>query len=165
MRSKVLLIAMALVLVAGAATFQFTQRTSASPSSAQECVFGYFEATVRQGPSMGTQLEGELHLGIDDSGGLIGSFLANDGTSMDVVGQANGRAINLAIAAGTDENGEAAWIFGVGTLINNISECAGVVGGPFVGPQAGDTGDWLGCGGLRGGASSNKGHNGSACIK
>jgi hypothetical protein len=55
------------------------------------------------------------------------------------VGQATGRAINLALHAGEEQ-----YIFGVGTGISNIGDCGGGPwGGPFVGPQSGDSGDWV----------------------
>jgi hypothetical protein len=57
-----------------------------------------------------------------------------------VVGQANGHAINLMITVGDGK-----YVFGVGTLEQPIDQCAGEMGGPFVGPEAGDFGDWAPC--------------------
>ena len=36
------------------------------------------------------------------------------------------------------------YLFGVGTAQRDFQECAGIWGGPFVGPEQGDMGDWVG---------------------
>jgi len=36
------------------------------------------------------------------------------------------------------------YLFGVGTSQRDFHECAGIWGGPFVGPEQGDMGDWVG---------------------
>ena len=117
------------------------------------------ELAVRQGPNAGAAWRGELRVSTDETGGLSGVYMARKdeaGASMEaaaadadpmagtqelpVVGQANGRAINLMITVADGQH-----VFGVGTLENDISQCAGEMGGPFVGPEAGDTGDWAPC--------------------
>jgi hypothetical protein len=118
------------------------------------------ELAVRQGPNAGVAWRGELRLSADESGGLSGVYAARKdeaGTAVEsgttdadpmagtqelpVVGQANGRAINLMITVADGQ-----YVFGVGTLENDISQCGGEMGGPFVGPEPGDTGDWAPCG-------------------
>lgn len=107
------------------------------------CVFN-FEADVRSGPSAGLALVGVLRVpaqttGTFDDGVLIVADPANPDviTSITVVGQANGRAINLLLDVG---DGDA--VYGVGTLETDLATCTGRVGGPLVGPAPGDQGDW-----------------------
>lgn len=97
-----------------------------------------FEATVHQGPSAGLTLTGILSIIVKDDGALDGQLTLADGSQVATVGQANGRAINLML---TTPDGQP--IFGVGTAAQPISQCDGVLGGPFVGPQSGDSGDWV----------------------
>lgn len=97
-----------------------------------------FEATVHQGPSAGLALTGTLNIVVKDDGALDGQLTLADGSHIATVGQANGRAINLML---TTPAGQA--IFGVGTAAQPISQCGGLLGGPFVGPQPGDSGDWV----------------------
>lgn len=97
-----------------------------------------FEATVHQGPSAGLTLTGTLSMVVKADGGLDGQLTLADGSRIATVGQANGRAINLML---TTPDGQS--IFGVGTAAQPISQCGGLLGGPFVGPQAGDSGDWV----------------------
>jgi hypothetical protein len=96
-----------------------------------------FEATVYQGPSAGLSLAGPLALQVDATGNLTGALTTNDGTSIQLSGQAVGRSINLFLDLGNGKH-----IFGVGSLENNIQECKGAIGGPFTGPEPGDSGDW-----------------------
>jgi hypothetical protein len=98
-----------------------------------------FEATVRLGPSAGLALQGVLTLQIEPDGRIdTGTFALADGSTIQVIGQANGRAINLFFDL---EDG--AFIAGVGTAQYDIRECRGAMGGPFTGPLPGDLGDWL----------------------
>jgi hypothetical protein len=50
------------------------------------------------------------------------------------------------------------YLFGVGTAQRDFRECVGLWGGPFVGPEQGDMGDWVGtqispCSEMRGGST------------
>jgi hypothetical protein len=101
------------------------------------CVVG-FAATIRSGPDAGKALAGTLAL-VAGAGGAIdrGYLFRREGGSLRVVGQATGRAINLLIDTGTGEN-----VYGVGSLEQPLDQCAGEMGGPFVGPRSGDAGDW-----------------------
>ncbi len=99
-----------------------------------------FEATVRQGPSSGLALKGSFDFKVRESGFLYGTLLQGDQPEIQVGGQVNGRAINLIFVVGENK-----YIFGVGTTLSPIKneECGMVLGGPFVGPEPGDAGDWL----------------------
>ena len=101
-----------------------------------------FEATVRQGPDAGTSYTGFLALFVAPDGGIdSGAFATTDGRTVPVVGQANGRAVNLVLALGSDQT-----IYGVGTSATDLATChgwhQGAMGGPLVGPKAADFGDW-----------------------
>jgi hypothetical protein len=102
-----------------------------------------FEATVYHGPSEGLNVLGTLEMEIDETGSLTGMMTSEDGSlEVPVVGQANGRAINMAFNLGAG-----VYIFGIGTAVNDSAgeDCGGVLGGPLVGPNPGDSGDWLIC--------------------
>lgn len=116
---------------------------SISEAAAAPGCTGPFEATVHQGPDTGLALVGNLTFHDDGSGGLTGTLVLGDGSEVAVVGQANGRAINLLFALGPGLEGP--HIYGVGTASHNIRECTGDVGGPLVGPQPGSSGDWAFC--------------------
>jgi hypothetical protein len=100
---------------------------------------GPFEATVRQGPSAGLSLRGDLALRVTQAGRASAVLTLGDGSVIHATGQVNGQAINLIFVVGQDT-----YIFGVGTLQHPVPACAGVWGGPFVGPELGDIGDWFG---------------------
>jgi hypothetical protein len=99
---------------------------------------GRFEATVRQGPSAGLSLMGDLVLRVEPSGRANAVLTLRDRSEIKATGQVNGQAINLIFVVRPDT-----YIFGVGTLQHSVPECAGVWGGPFVGPELGDIGDWF----------------------
>jgi hypothetical protein len=96
-----------------------------------------FEASIHSGPNAGLDLRGNLTLTIDPSGAVTGILSQPSDGDLNVIGQVNGLAINLALELAPDT-----YIFGVGTLTHNISDCTGQIGGLFAGPQAGDLGDW-----------------------
>ena len=102
-----------------------------------------FEATVRQGPSSGTDLKGTLQVTIDETGAISGNLVIDANTRFPVYGQVNGRAINLALDLSTAKK-PGVYVFGVGTALDPIQSqnCGTALGGPFVGPQPGDSGDW-----------------------
>ena len=113
----------------------------ATPPESGELVAcaGRFEATVRQGPSAGLSLVGQLVVRVAPSGRANAVLTLRDGSEINATGQVNGQAINLIFLVRPDT-----YIFGVGTLQRDVRECEGVWGGPFVGPELGDIGDWLG---------------------
>jgi hypothetical protein len=99
-----------------------------------------FEAAVRQGPSSGLALKGVFDFKVNESGVLHGVLLQSDQTEIVTGGQVNGRAIHLIFVVGENK-----FVFGVGTTLKQIEneDCGVVLGGPFVGPEPGDAGDWL----------------------
>lgn len=96
-----------------------------------------FEATVRRGPSAGLALTGTLSLAIDARGTAWGILALPDGAGDLVVGQGDGRAVNLLV---TLADGRV--VYGVGVAEHDVRDCTGAMGGPLVGPQPGDAGDW-----------------------
>ena len=100
---------------------------------------GRFEARVRQGPSAGLSLVGQLVVRAEPSGQASAVLTLPDGSTLPATGHVNGQAINLIFVVRQDT-----YLFGVGTSQSDFRECVGVWGGPFVGPELGDMGDWLG---------------------
>ena len=115
--------------------------TSAGELPAGVCAIP-FEATVRQGASAGQEYSGLLIVKVEDDGSLAGDLIPHGAAPISVVGQATGRAVNLMFTVADGQ-----YVFGVGTAEQPLvgAECGGTMGGPFVGPQAGDAGDWLTC--------------------
>ena len=115
--------------------------TSASAKSASttsfNCAFKQFSAVVYEGPDKGLSVEGQLTLQVNQSGSLTGTLKQTKGSDVLVVGQANGRAINLIF-----DLGKSRLLFGVGTLQQDIHTCEGAAGGPLVGPRGADSGNW-----------------------
>lgn len=108
------------------------------PVSPTSCVLD-FEATVHQGPSTGLSLNGELTLEIEQSGSIRGQLTTMDNLEIRITGQAIGQSLDLLFYVDKDT-----YIFGTGVAEMAVHHCWGVFGGPFVGPQPGDNGDWLG---------------------
>jgi len=113
----------------------------AAPPTPMESIAcgGRFEAVVRQGPSAGLSLSGQLVVRVEPSGQARAVLTLRDGTTLPATGYVNGQAINLIFVVRQDT-----YLFGVGTAQHDFRDCAGVWGGPFVGPELGDIGDWLG---------------------
>jgi hypothetical protein len=143
----------------------------AATSSDSQQLKAFFQATTRQGPDAGLVAYGVLTLQVDPRTGNFtgaltpavsletglpfptvlftqkgGSFTpVPDGpTEIDVRGTMHGHAINLIMlnVAGAGQD-----IVGVGTMENTLKEWLqgkgpGVVAGPAVGPEQGDSGDW-----------------------
>lgn len=116
------------------------------------CLFP-FEATVRRGPDAGLSLDGLLALGLTPAGAVDhGQLVKADGTTVPVVGQVTGRAVNLLFEVGTGQT-----VYGVGTAAEDLrSACATLMrqhlyapmpalGGPLVGPKGDDSGEWATC--------------------
>ena len=132
----------------------------------------FFQVTVRQGPSTGLVAYGLLTMNVNaetgnftgtltpavgkDTGGPLSSVLFKQTadsftpdpagvTELAVRGTMYGHAINLMLL---DVRGVGKNIVGVGTMENTLAEQLqgkghGVVAGPAVGPEDGDSGDWL----------------------
>lgn len=132
---KLMMIALALCAVFGSVFVAAAQDDAAEPACSLP-----FEATVLSGPDAELALIGTLDLDVDETGSASGLLTTDDGLEVPVVGQINGRAINLVFDLGDD-----VYIFGLGTSVEPIGaeSCGGSLGGPFVGPALDDTGTWL----------------------
>jgi hypothetical protein len=97
-----------------------------------------FEFHVRQGPSAGLDLSGDLSLNVDPAGALSGTWRLVDQTVVDVVGQATGRAVNLLLTLPDGRR-----VFGVGTAERGLGDAPTTIGGVGAGPAEGDFADWL----------------------
>ena len=97
-----------------------------------------FEFHVRQGPSAGLDLSGLIMLQADATGALKGVWTLADQTTVTIVGQATGRAINLLL---TLPDGRV--VFGVGTADRAWGDRVSIIGGVGTGPEPGDMADWL----------------------
>jgi hypothetical protein len=108
-----------------------------------------FEATVRQGPNTGTALVGDLTVDIGADGALTGTLATQDSQMLNVVGQVVGRAVSLGFELQAPSAGVTGmYVFGTGTAWQPVSpetNCGGMLGGTFAGPQPGDIGDWFSC--------------------
>ena len=112
--------------------------TNASNAAASMSCGGPFTATVYHGPDSGLTVQGELNLHVDATGSVTGVLKQSKGVPVvSIVGQANGRAINLLFDLGTH-----GLLFGVGTMQEDLRTCKGHAGGPLVGPADPDSGSW-----------------------
>jgi hypothetical protein len=103
-------------------------------------------AAIRLGPSAGVildgsvpgELRGRLTLAIGADGAIDnGRFRLEGGAELPVVGQANGRALNLRVDVATDQS-----LILVGTAAQKLEQCTGDIDGLLTGPRVGDLGDW-----------------------
>ena len=135
------------VLTAGGLFTGRSRGNAVLAAQATTCSYD-FVMTVRSGPSASQlltgdastpgEVRGQLTFGLDASGALAdATLLLPDGTSLPIVGQATGNALQLRINAGPD------LVFvNVGVGEQAITACQGAVDGIATGPQAGDLGDW-----------------------
>lgn len=109
-----------------------------------------FVGTVRVGPSAnqllagGTtpgELRGQIGFTLDQKGAIAqGLMKFADGSSVPLVGQTTGRAINVRLDLG---NAQQVFV-AMGTAEQDLTACKGAVDGLLTGPQFGDIGDWHG---------------------
>ena len=71
-----------------------------------------------------------------------GELIPKGAAPLPVVGHATGRSVSLLFTTG-----EGQYLYGAGVAEHDLGQCIGTMGGPFVGPGAGDLGDWLICDG------------------
>jgi hypothetical protein len=155
---------------------------------ATEHLVRHFTVTIDQGPSAGLAVFGLLTIDVDVNRGTFTGTLtpAEDATTgrpltsvlfrqngssrtpdptvteIQVRGSIEGQTLSMVMV---DVGGPGKHIFGVGTTENDpgrrLRRDPGLVGGPAVGPQAGDRGDWLltdgGGGGTTGGGGGTTG--------
>jgi hypothetical protein len=117
---------------------------------------GGFDVIIYEGPSAQIApvlLAGVLTVKVDPSGGFTGALTpfsgqssvafgglaVSDPHSVPVAGQITGRAYSMVMDLGNGKH-----IFGTGAALNDLSRelNVGLVGGPAVGPETGDRGDW-----------------------
>jgi hypothetical protein len=112
-------------------------------------------ANVRLGPSAGAiiqgnvpgELRGELSFPLSPDGAIDnGRLRLEGGAEFPVVGQVNGRALNVRVEFAADQS-----VVLVGTAAQRLDQCAGDVDGLLTGPRIGDLGDWHASGTLVGG--------------
>jgi len=106
-----------------------------------------FVGTVRLGPSAGQmlaggtnpgELRGTLSFTADQTGAIAqGQLQLADGSTVPLVGEATGRALNIRLALG----GQQVFV-AVGTAAQDLTMCQGAADGLLTGPQLGDLGDW-----------------------
>lgn len=95
-------------------------------------------AEVYVGPYLGTVYEGTLSLDIGGDGAIdSGVFTTLDGAVYPLVGEAEGRALDLRIDLG---NGLLLTL--TGTAENDFAICQGAAAGSFAGPEMGNMGTW-----------------------
>lgn len=138
---KLMIIAVCLFAIFGSVLLVMGQDAEATPDLEAEPACSLpFEATVLSGPDAELSLIGTLGLDVDESGAASGLLVTDTGLEVAVVGQINGRAINLAF-----DLGDRVYIFGLGTSVEpiGVDSCGLSLGGPFVGPAPDDTGTWL----------------------
>ena len=133
------------------------------------CVMA-FTAQVLQGPSAGQPLtpqgnrpgevRGDLSFSLSATGNLENATLTlGDGTTLPVVGQATGYALQVRI-----ELAPRVAIVAIGVGEREIAACQGAIDGVASGPEVGDLGDWHAAGvqQARGGGQSGGGSQGSS---
>ena len=137
MNRKILLIGIIALLFGGVIMGQPSR--AAAQEVDYDCVVG-FKAGVHYGPNSGLALDGLLALKYDEDGGVSGIYESLDGTTQySLIGEVDGHSVSLAFDLGDDQ-----YVFGVGTAWDDMrgENCGQVVGGPLVGPQESDMGDW-----------------------
>ncbi|MGI8550210.1 MAG: hypothetical protein ACR2PL_05320 [Dehalococcoidia bacterium] len=149
--SRRLHLTLGFVVVLGSALFALATTAVGFRAPAQAAVTAEpahcsraFQIDVRQGPDAGLSLVGTLTLDADASGNATGVFEVfypdDRAASVPVVGQVNGRALNLLFL-----QPDGGTLYGVGVMQNLLQDCSGSLGGPSIGPSDGDFGDWTNC--------------------
>ena len=111
-------------------------RALSAQGTIQTCALPIY-AEVYVGPYLGTVYEGTLSLDIDETGAIeSGTFQTIDGQSVPLVGQADGRALDLRIDLG---NGLLLTLTGTAEL--PFSVCQGAAATSFAGPEMGNMGN------------------------
>ena len=137
------------VLIVGSGSLLVPNMEVAQAADETSCTLHNFVAAVREGPTKGWAIAGDLNLKIAADGSVTGTVTsADDKKSVlaGIVGQITGRAVNLAFDLGKPsdpkEGDQEYYLYGTGTMINLPAECKEPMGGLFAGPQPGDIGDW-----------------------
>ncbi len=134
MRLKTFLAVIVIALLAVIGLVVASAQTT-TPATTFDCTSD-FEAGIRQGPDANFTVTGTLELKVADRV-VTGALMLDNGSTIDVTGQVDGRALNLAFEVYGGN-----YMFGVGTATDDFSTCKAMAGGPLAGPQPGDIGDW-----------------------
>jgi hypothetical protein len=132
------LVLLLLTTAVAAATADLPTAGTRHVAPATVLVLHDFTATVYHGPDTGLSLRGTLTLRDNRAGGLAGQLARQHAPAVPVSGQLTGLAINLVFYLGHGQH-----IFGVGTFGQDPGARGGFVGGPLVGPNKADAGDWF----------------------
>lgn len=112
--------------------------TLRAQGATQTCALPIY-AEVYLGPWLGMVYEGVLSLEIGEDGAIdSGIFTTLDGAVYPLVGEAEGRALDLRISLG---NGLVLTL--TGTAENDFAICQGAAAGSFGGPEMGNMGTWI----------------------
>jgi hypothetical protein len=113
------------------------ETTPEVPSDFFACSAG-IEAGLTDGPHAPMDLSGNFVLIVNpDDLTFYGSLTLNSGEEIGITGQSVGRGIDIVF-----QTAEGELLFAHGSLQAPLSECSGNAGGPLVGPDFGDQGDW-----------------------
>jgi hypothetical protein len=113
-------------------------RVTGAQGDTQTCALS-INAEVYVGPCLGTVYEGTQSLDIDAEGAIdSGSFTTLDGQRYPLVGEADGRALDLRIDLGNDQ-----LLTLTGTAEQAFAICQGAAAGSFSGPEMGNMGTWI----------------------
>jgi hypothetical protein len=143
---RILVIGLIMVMLAGCGGTSETTPTPAAAAKVAGCQYK-FDATVREGPSAGTNVGGTLVLvqaKPDDAGSFKGAVVppgvqVAGAQFVPVTAQVNGKDVTLTFSLA-----DGSQITGTGTTEAGIGDCRGTMSGSFTGPKANDKGDWLG---------------------
>lgn len=123
--------------VLGGIGAMFGAGTLRAQGATQTCALPIY-AEVYVGPWLGMVYEGTLSLAIDTEGVIdSGAFTTLDGASYSLVGEAEGRALDLRIDLGNDQ-----LLTLTGTAEQAFTICQGAAAGSFSGPEMGNMGTW-----------------------
>ena len=121
----------------GAAVLGLTGGKAALAADPKTCVLD-LRALVVAGAGTGKSFDGKLTLVINDDGAIDdGDLVTSGGTSHPLVGQANGRALDVRVDLG---GGQSLALLGVAQ--QDLILCRGQIDGTFAGPEFGDMGVW-----------------------
>ncbi len=108
-----------------------------APTDPVDCTMPLL-SRVALGKNKGTRYDGDLAITIETNGAIdTGQLTTADGATFDVVGQADGRTINLRIKIASDE-----FLSLIGTGEQDLTDCSGRVDGTFGGWAESDLGTW-----------------------
>ncbi len=137
-------------LLAGLSSALGRERTAQAIPAVQADTLGVclleIVANIRLGPSAGAilqgnvpgELRGELTFAIGPDGAVdSGRLGVEGGPELPVVGQVDGRALNLRVEVGPDQT-----VVLLGAAARPLDQCTGDVDGLLTGPRVGDLGDW-----------------------